>query len=171
LLEALSKQPDHEYLKQFLHRALEERGEDIEFIVLYGSRARGDWMPHSDFDMLVGPRIDDDQNFTQRFEAFHRYGSGWVEPFVHSRSEIEQMVRRSHPTILEACDHGVVPFDRGRWAEIRKRFNEWKDKGLIQRREISWHIAPELRSMNHRNAMVRRRAIYGASSRSSSRPS
>jgi len=43
LLKGLSDLPNVEKLERFLERLLERRGEELEFVVLFGSMAGGDW--------------------------------------------------------------------------------------------------------------------------------
>lgn len=137
----ISEQPGYSYLAQFVERVLREKGEEIEFIVLYGSRAKGNWKPHSDFDLLIGLRIDDGKDFLSRLEDYWRLREKLVEPFVYSRSELAQMFAQFHGTLLEALDHGVVLFDRGQWACFQRQFQQWKEQGTVERVAVGWRIS------------------------------
>jgi len=53
-------------LERFLEELLERRGEEVEFVVLFGSMARGDWSAGSDYDLLIGLRGDDGRRFIDR---------------------------------------------------------------------------------------------------------
>ena len=59
MLNALSDRPEIDRLWRFLERLLATRSEDVEFVVLFGSMARGNWSRGSDYDVLVGLRIAD----------------------------------------------------------------------------------------------------------------
>ena len=50
---------------EIVHRVLEVAPDDINLIVIFGSRARGDYSEHSDLDVAVSTSIQDEK---QRFE-------------------------------------------------------------------------------------------------------
>jgi predicted nucleotidyltransferase len=139
----LSDRPDIHRLRRYVEAALEQRGEEIEFIVLYGSMARGNWSIGSDFDLLIGLRIDDGKRFLDRVFEFERIAPGPIEPFVYSWGEWEKMWRDLHFTFLEAADHGIPLFDRGGWARIRGEFDRYLATGVVERRPGGWQRYPE----------------------------
>lgn len=141
--DQLSDRPDIDRLRRYVEAVLAQRGEEIEFIVLYGSMARGNWSPGSDFDLLVGLRVDDGNRFLDRIYAYERVASGPVEPLVYSRSEWANMWKGLHLTFLEAADHGVPLFDRGAWACIRDEFAQHLATGVVERRPGGWQRHPE----------------------------
>ncbi len=51
--ELLSNRPHVEKLWEFVDRVLKQKGDEIEFSVLYGSMAKGNWSVGSDYDMLI----------------------------------------------------------------------------------------------------------------------
>ena len=141
--ERLSDRPDVDRLRRYVEAALAQRGEEIEFIVLYGSMARGNWSIGSDFDLLIGLRIDDGKRFLDRVYEYERIAPGPIEPFVYSRSEWEQMWRDLHLTYLEAADYGLPLFDRGAWARLREEFTRYLAAGVVERRHGGWQRYPE----------------------------
>lgn len=141
--ERLSDRPDIERLRCYVEKALAERGDDIEFIVLYGSMARGNWSRGSDFDLLIGLRIEDGMRFLDRVFLYEQIAPGPIEPFVYSRSEWEKMWRDLHLTYLEAADHGIPHFDRGAWARVREEFARYLSSGVVERRPGGWQRYPE----------------------------
>ena len=66
MLKGLSDRPEVAKLERFLEELLERRGEEVEFVVLFGSMARGDWSAGSDYDLLIGLRGDDGRRFIDR---------------------------------------------------------------------------------------------------------
>jgi predicted nucleotidyltransferase len=141
--EQLSDRPDIERLRRYVDTALRERGDDIEFIVLYGSMARGNWSRDSDFDLLIGLRIEDGQRFLDRVFQYEQIAPGPIEPFVYSRSEWEKMWRDLHMTYLEAADYGIPLFDRGSWASVQAEFARYLSSGVVERRPGGWQRYPE----------------------------
>jgi predicted nucleotidyltransferase len=139
----LSDRPDIHHLRHYVEAALAQRGEEIEFIVLYGSTARGNWSNGSDFDLLIGLRIEDNARFLDRIYEYEQIAPGPIEPFVYSRSEWERMWQGLHLTFLEAADYGISLFDRGSWARIREEFSRHLKAGVVERRPGGWQRYPE----------------------------
>lgn len=148
--EPLSDRPEIDRLRGYVEAVLAERGEEIEFIVLYGSMARGNWSLGSDFDLLIGLRIDDGKRFLDRVFEYERIAPGPIEPFVYSRGEWQQMWRDLHLTYLEAADYGVPLFDRGAWASLRHEFNRLLATGVVERRPGGWQRYSERAAASRR---------------------
>jgi predicted nucleotidyltransferase len=143
LWEQLSDRPDIDRLRRYVETALLRRGEEIEFIVLFGSMARGNWSTSSDFDLLIGLRIEDNKRFLDRMYEYEQIAPGPIEPFVYSRIEWERMWQGLHLTFLEAADYGIALFDRGSWAHIRAEFSHHLKAGAVERRPGGWQRYPE----------------------------
>jgi hypothetical protein len=143
LWERLSDRPDIDRLRRYVDAVLDQRGDEIEFIVLYGSMARGNWSRGSDFDLLIGLRGEDGLRFLDRLFLFEQIAPGPIEPFVYSRHEWEQMWQGMHLTFLEAADHGVPLYDHGAWSGIREQFARYLETGVVERRPGGWQLYPE----------------------------
>jgi predicted nucleotidyltransferase len=136
----LSNRPRIDQLWEFVDCVLDEKGQEIEFIVLYGSMAKGNWSIGSDYDILIGLRIDDGKRFIDRLYDYSRLTSAPIDVFVYSKSELDLMLSRFHLTLLESLNHGLVLFDRGRWAGMQKTFKKWKQSGIIQQVPVGWQV-------------------------------
>lgn len=141
MLKALSDRPEVEKLERFLQRLLERRGEELEFVVLFGSMARGDWSRGSDYDILIGLRGDDGKRLIDRMGEISSLVEGNIEVFPYSRSEWQRMFEEFHSLFLEALEHGVVLWDRGIFAEMRETFHGWRESGLVAPWGAGWKIA------------------------------
>lgn len=128
-----------EQLERSVERLL-QRDEELEFIVLFGSMARGDWSWGSDYDLLVGLRGDDGKRWIDRLEEFSRAIEGNIEVFPYSRREWQRMFEEFHPLLLEALEHGIVLWDRGGFAEMRKVFHQWRASGKVVPWGSGWKI-------------------------------
>ena len=142
MLSALSDRPEIDRLRDFLERLLGARPEDLEFVVLFGSMARGNWSRGSDYDVLVGLRAEDGRRLTDRMGDFESLVDGNIQVFPYDRPGWEQMFRSFHPLLLEALDHGVILFDRGRFATMRDVFRGWRAAGVVTPVSSGWKIAP-----------------------------
>jgi len=133
-------QPEADALRRYVDRLLQERQDRLEFVVLFGSRARGDWTRGSDFDVLVGLREDDGKRWWDRLGEWEA-PEGPVEVFAYSRTEWERMFEGRHPLLLDALEHGVVLWDRGSFARMRATFRRWREAGLVVPWRDGWRIA------------------------------
>lgn len=142
MLRELSDRPDVEKLERFLADLLERRREEIEFVVLFGSMARGDWSAGSDYDLLIGLSYDDGKRFIDRLGEFAPK-EGNIEIFPYSLSEWRRMFAEHHPLLLEALAHGIVLWDKGAFSEMRKTFQEWLKSGKVTPWRNGWKISEE----------------------------
>ena len=128
LLQALSDRPEAEKFAAFLSALLAQRSAELEFIVLFGSMARGDWSRGSDYDVLIGLCGDDGKRLLDRMAEFAPLGGIAIDVFPYSRSEWQRMFQIYHPLLLEALEHGVVLWDRGAFAEMHATFRQWRQR-------------------------------------------
>jgi predicted nucleotidyltransferase len=128
-------------LSRYVDQLLAQRGDEIDFVVLFGSRARGDWSAHSDYDVLVGLGVDDGQRLIDRMPAFSPREPFNVEIFPYSRSEWRRMFEEDHALLLEALRDGVVLWDRGAFAAMREQFRRWERTGRLEPWRNGWKIA------------------------------
>lgn len=145
LLKALSDRPEVEKLEHFLQRLLDQRGEELEFIVLFGSMAKGDWSLGSDYDILIGLRKDDGKRLIDRIAELSPLREGNIEVFPYSCAEWQRMFEGLHPLLLEALEYGVVLWDRGAFAEMRGVFRKWRESGLVVPWGWGWKISEPAR--------------------------
>ncbi|MFN0074768.1 MAG: nucleotidyltransferase domain-containing protein [Chloroflexota bacterium] len=131
MLEMLSDRPRIQDLERFLKLMMDHRN-DLEFVVLFGSMAHGNWTRSSDYDVLVGLQSEDGQRIIDRMTAFDQYVQGNIEVFPYARSEWQRMISQYHPLYLDALDYGIVLLDRGRFADLRQQFLEWKRDGVVE---------------------------------------
>ncbi len=139
MLNVLPDRPDAEKLAHFLQRLLEEKGEEIEFVVLFGSTARGNWSAGSDYDVLIGLRGDNYPRFIDRLLDFTPH-EGNIEVFPYTKSEWTHMFQTRHPLLLEALEYGIVLFDRGRFADMHATFRRWRREGRVVPWQHGWRI-------------------------------
>ncbi|MCS7235149.1 MAG: nucleotidyltransferase domain-containing protein [Armatimonadota bacterium] len=126
-------------MRRYVERITRERPEELEFVVLFGSRARGDWTRGSDFDVLVGLRGDDGKRWVDRVAEWEAEGN--VEVFPYARSEWERMFEDRQLLLLDALEHGVVLWDRGSFQRMRDTFRRWREEGKVVPWRSGWRIA------------------------------
>lgn len=107
---------------------------EIAFIVLYGSRARGDFKPHSDYDLLIGLSGETPRD-ARDFMTMEYPG---MEPKPFTPAQIEQLWFHYHRMLLDPLYEGVVLRDDGTFAAHQARFEETRQRGIIERQGRSW---------------------------------
>ena len=143
LPKALWDRPDAERVDRSLQRLLTRRGDEIEFVVLFGSMARGDWSVGSDYDLLIGLRGEDGQRFVDRIGEFSADVEGPVDVFPYSRSEWRRMFENLSFFFFGAFEQGIVLWDQGGFAQMRSDFRSWRARGLIEALPRGWRIHAE----------------------------
>jgi predicted nucleotidyltransferase len=122
---------------------LAHRGGDVEFVALFGSRARGNWTERSDFDVLIDLSTDDGQRRIDRIGEFSALTTENIDVFPYARSEWERMFAGRHLLFLEALDHGKVLYDRGAFGRMRQVFAERRRTGQVRPFGRGWKIGPQ----------------------------
>jgi len=140
LLKASLDRPDAHLVELFLERVLQSRGEEIEFVVLFGSTATGEWTPASDYDVFIGLNQEDGKRLLDRMAEFASLVEGNIEAFPYSRGEWQRMFAERHLLMLEVLEHGVVLFDRGAFARMRQEFRRWRQEGTVVRSGCGWQL-------------------------------
>ena len=141
MLKELSDRPDVGRLEDALERVLATREGEIEFIVLFGSMAKGNWSLGSDYDVLIGLTVADGMRFIDRMGQFDSITGGYVEVFPYDRPAWERMFAGFNLLFLEALADGIALFDRGGWAIMREQFLRWCADGTLTRLPSGWKIA------------------------------
>lgn len=121
LSEELSKKIVSE-LKNMFHS-------DLRSVILFGSYAKGMAQKYSDIDILIIPN----RKFTNWIERRdleielrkRLYRTvGQVSPKVGSSEELEEALEALNPLILNILDSGVVIYDDGAFAKLKKQFKQ-----------------------------------------------
>ncbi|AWS00352.1 nucleotidyltransferase domain-containing protein [Metallosphaera hakonensis] len=112
----------------------------MKLIILFGSRSRGDFTEHSDYDVLVvdddipkDPRRVSDQLYAKVLAMF----PGEVDPVFMNSEVFLKKVKEGVPFVLQILEEGkVIEKDEEFWKETMKIYNEIRP--LYERRGKSW---------------------------------
>ncbi|MBO3769210.1 MAG: nucleotidyltransferase domain-containing protein [Thermoproteota archaeon] len=114
----------------------------ITAVILFGSRARGDWGPWSDYDLLI---IGDfKKKYVDRIGDILELLSDIkipVEPHPYTLEESLKMLRKGNPLIIDAIECGKVLYRDTDYEELLKAFLKLKKNGM--RRSNTSIILPE----------------------------
>lgn len=117
-----------------------------EAVILYGSRARGDWKPWSDVDVIViSSRLQG--TFFDRWDALMDYEVEIpIQPKGFTPHEFLRMIAECSMTALDAVHEGVVLYDTGFVKDARRRFREVTRKYRLRKLKDGWralHFKPK----------------------------
>lgn len=104
---------------------------EVKAIILFGSRARGDWGPWSDYDLLI--LADFKERYLDRIKRVLNVIRGIslpVEPHPYTLNEALGMLRKGNPLIVDALEEGRVLYATEDLEELLKAYRELKRKGL-----------------------------------------
>ena len=133
-------------LKETVARARSLFGDDLRSVVLYGSRARGNARPDSDFDLLI--IADSLPNERQRrepaldiAEVGFDYGVS-IQVLLATPEEAEQAVATGAPLMFEIYDaHRLIYDHEGFFLHLVRRFagqlQDWRARKL---KEHVWEV-------------------------------
>lgn len=111
-------------------------------IILFGSHARGDWGPWSDYDLLI---IGDfEEKYVDRIGEILELLSDIripVEPHPYTLQEALQMLGEGNPLIVDAIEEGRVLYRSEDYDRLLEAFRRLREKGM--RRSNTSIILPE----------------------------
>jgi len=119
----------NDVLKEVVERLVRKLG--VKAIILFGSRARGDWLPWSDYDLLV--IADFKEKYLDRLRRILEIVSDVpvnIEPHPYTLEEATEMLRRGNPTIVDALEEGIVLYASKDLEVLKKIYKEMKRRGL-----------------------------------------
>ena len=131
---------NNEVLKEVVRRLVKEL--NAKAIILFGSRARGDWLPWSDYDILV--IADFKEDYLSRLGKVLEVLSDLpivVEPHPYTLEEATEMLKKGNPIIVDALEEGIVLHKSEDLDKLMKTYEEMKRKGL-RRSEVSIILPP-----------------------------
>lgn len=102
-------------------------------IILFGSRARGDWMPWSDYDLLI--LADFKEKYLNRIYEILSLLSDVklpIEPHPYTLDEAVQMLKRGNPMIIDAIEEGRILLSSREFTGVLEIYRELKKRGLAR---------------------------------------
>ena len=139
-----------------IYLGLTERGEDVRSLmvgtvervscvvrlhtaVVFGSRARQDYKPWSDIDLLIV--AEGMPEGFERLRLFYSMREGPIEPRAYTKNELFKGIRSGDVCIWDALMEGLVIVDDGTWGEARRLFNELKEAYGLKKDKLGWRVA------------------------------
>jgi len=114
---------------------------ELHAVILFGSYARGDQKPWSDYDLLVIAEFE--EKYLERFKKLFEVLPSKVEPHPYTIEEAIEMLKRGNPTIVDAIEEGIVLFSDEKFEELKKIYEVMKKRGM-RRSKVSIILPEEI---------------------------
>lgn len=105
---------------------------NAKVVILFGSRARGDWGPWSDYDLLIIGEFK--EKYLDRVGKILELIEDIplpVEPHPYTLEEALDMLRKGNPLIVDALEEGKILYaDKNYLDKLLQLYNELKRRGL-----------------------------------------
>ncbi len=102
--------------------------------ILFGSRARGDHGPWSDYDiLLIGDFIEDYMERLRKLINLADDAKIPLEPHPYRLDEAIKMLERGSPTIVDAIEEGMIIKAGKEYDKLLSKYREMKNSGKLQR--------------------------------------
>ncbi len=116
---------------------------NVKAVILFGSRARGDWTLWSDYDLLI--IADFSEKYIDRIKkVLEIIGDAPldIEPHPYTLQEAIEMLKKGNPIIVDALEEGKILYLTEEVSTLINTFKELKKRGL--RRTETTIIVPRL---------------------------
>jgi len=122
-------------LNHFISRLI--KNFNLKCVILFGSQARGDYLPYSDIDLII--ISDFNKDFFNRSRKFlflneSRYN---FEIFCYTEEEFEKMFIKGNALILDAIFEGRSLIGNSFFMKYKNKMNDMIQKGL-KRSKCTW---------------------------------
>jgi len=100
-------------------------------VILFGSRAREDYKPWSDYDILIVG--DFKERYLDRIKMILEVLDDVklpIEPHPYTLAEAREMLRKGNPTIVDALSEGIVLYEVEEFKELRTIYEDLVRRGL-----------------------------------------
>jgi len=123
-------------LREYVDRV--SRRVRLHAAILFGSRARGDHGPWSDYDLLlIG---DFEEPYLDRLKTLLDLTEGIripIEPHPYTLEEALKMLERGNPSIVDAVEEGKPILVGKGWEKILERYRSMRRRGKLRRTRTS----------------------------------
>ena len=124
--------PNNEEVLYYLNRFIKELEKifSLNCVILFGSRARKDYLPHSDIDlMFIG---DFKEKFINRSKIIYdKYDFPLgIDAFCYTPKEFDEMFHDGIVSNLDAIDEGKCLFGHEFFSKYKKKIENLKKLGL-----------------------------------------
>jgi len=131
---------EHELLSEAVERLVGRFR--VKAVILFGSRARGDWLPWSDYDLLIigefrGKYLDRVKEVLETLKDVPMN----IEPHPYTLGEALEMLRKGNPLLVDALEEGKPLYWTKEAQVLKELLSKMKESGM--RRSEATIILPD----------------------------
>ena len=104
---------------------------NVKAVILYGSRARGDWKSWSDYDILIIANFK--EKYLDRLKIVMEILDNIsleIEPHPYTLDEALEMLKKGNPIIVNALEEGKILYSTEDLEKLIETYGELKRRGL-----------------------------------------
>jgi hypothetical protein len=129
--------------KEINRLCLEMSNKGLKTVILFGSRAKGNYTEESDVDICVIADALPEDMLKRRYPAPSGYK--FLSIFAFYPAEFLQMLKEANPFLLDIISYGKVVYDHGFFEEAQKAFHEVSKEYGLERQEKGWSYSSSRR--------------------------
>ena len=112
-------------------------------IILFGSRARGDYLNDSDYDFLIISDNFKEMDFFDRIRLIENMWNenesfGVLEVFPYTKKEFLELLEKKNLTALDGLEDGIVLYADESFNKIKEIYDEMKRDRIIYKEDGLW---------------------------------
>lgn len=110
----------------------------LHLAILFGSRARGDHGPCSDYDLLLIGEFE--KPYLERLKVLIELDEGLgipIEPHPYTLAEALRMLEVGNPVIVDALEEGVVLYSDEEARKLFRKYQAMRRAGKLRRTRTS----------------------------------
>jgi len=116
----------------------------LRFAVLFGSRARGDELVDSDYDILLISDSFEGMDIFQRINAIISMTKLSVEPVCFTEKEFKENLKRYNAIVWMSLKEGIPVFGEENFRHYKENFLRYAREGKIDlSRTVKFLVEPE----------------------------
>jgi hypothetical protein len=125
-----------------VYEFVEDLKKEVSAIILFGSRARGDYLRDSDYDILVISEDFEKMEFWDRMKFLRGF---WeldesLEIFPYTKKEFLNLLEMKSLTALDSLEEGIILYEDESFSGIKAKFEAMKNEKLICKEGKYWRI-------------------------------
>lgn len=114
----------------------------VNSLIVFGSRARGDYLLESDVDVAVVSADFAGRSVFERLEPIMESWQGHVAVEAVAFTP-EELASCESPVCWDVLEEGIPIYDDGTFARAKDRFQEHKKRHKLRKVELVWEWEPE----------------------------
>ena len=115
----------------------------LDAFILFGSRSKGDFHPHSDYDVVIVGAFK--ENYLKRGEWVIEYAPLIaIDLFTYTPEEFDQLFHQYNLTAIDSIGEGIPLYGKEFFKKYQKIYNKFKEQGMEKDYKYEVLIPPNI---------------------------